>query len=192
MRSSKRVVAILLTPRSEWPVIAREPADAASLFLGYAAVLAAIPAVCLFLGVTMIGRSTSVGTLHVGLVSGLTGAALTYVLSFVFVFVATWIVAALAPTFAGRRSIGHARKLVVYSLTPAWLAGIFYLVPDFGSLFWLGVVYGSYLLWTGLPTLMRTPQNRAPAYILAVAVSLVVLSGIAWFVLIRPLFRFLY
>ena len=51
----ERVKAILLTPKTEWPVIAREPGDVAYLFKNYVAILAAIPAVCGFIGSVISG-----------------------------------------------------------------------------------------------------------------------------------------
>ena len=38
----ERVKAILLTPQTEWPVIAREPGDVSVLFTRYVAILALI------------------------------------------------------------------------------------------------------------------------------------------------------
>ena len=46
MNLVERVKAILLQPKSEWPVIEREPGDAGTLFTNYVAILAAIPPVC--------------------------------------------------------------------------------------------------------------------------------------------------
>jgi len=40
-----RAKAIMLTPKTEWPVIEHEPGDPAYLFSNYVAILAAIPAV---------------------------------------------------------------------------------------------------------------------------------------------------
>src|SRR4051812_16778372 len=50
MNLVERVKAIVLTPRTEWPVIAAEPGDAAYLFRNYVAILAAIPAVAGLIG----------------------------------------------------------------------------------------------------------------------------------------------
>ena len=49
-----RVKAILLTPRTEWPVIEGEPATVASLYTGYIIPLAAIPAVASFIGLSLV------------------------------------------------------------------------------------------------------------------------------------------
>ena len=50
-----RVKGILLTPRTEWEVIDAEPATIKSLYLQYAVILAAIPAVCSFIGGQLVG-----------------------------------------------------------------------------------------------------------------------------------------
>jgi hypothetical protein len=54
-------------------------------------------------------------------------------------------------------------KLSVYSHTPLWLAGIFLLIPGLNFLLILGL-YGLYLMWVGLPTLMRVPNERSLPY----------------------------
>jgi hypothetical protein len=69
----------------------------------------------------------------------------------------------LAPVFGSRRSFEHAFKLVAYSYTPFWLAGIFLLTPGLRFLIVLSV-YGVYLLWKGLPRLMETRRTKVPAF----------------------------
>lgn len=143
----KRVKAILLTPKSEWLVIERESGEPAYLFANYVAILAAIPAVCGFIGSSIIGVSLPiVGTVRVGIVSGIASAVVQYLLAFAMVFVVGLIIDALAPTFNGQKDQPNAMKLAVYSMTPAWLAGIFSLIPGLRGLGILGL-YGLYLLW---------------------------------------------
>src|SRR5215475_16184931 len=55
MNLVERVKAILLTPKEEWPVIDSETGDANYLFTNYVAILAAIPAVCTFIGYAIFG-----------------------------------------------------------------------------------------------------------------------------------------
>ena len=52
---AERVKAILLTPRTEWPVIEQEPDTPPDLFIRYVAILAAIPAISRFVGQSLIG-----------------------------------------------------------------------------------------------------------------------------------------
>ena len=164
----ERVKAILLTPATEWQVIAREGGEPSDLFTHYVAILALIPALARFIGTSLIGGYTPV-------IFGLIGAVFSYVLSFAVVYVVALIIDALAPRFGAQKSFPNALKLAVYSHTPAWLAGIFLLVPGLSFLTILGL-YGFYLLWTGLPSLMRTPREQALPYAAAVVVCALVLA----------------
>jgi hypothetical protein len=78
-----------------------------------------------------------------------------------------------APRFGGQRNFSNALKLSVFSHTPLWLAGIFLLVPGLNFLMILGA-YGVYLLWIGLPLLMRTPREKSLRYaVLVTACALI-------------------
>ena len=78
----ERVKAILLTPKTEWPVIAGEPATTADLYKNYIVVLAAIPAIFGFLKMSLIGVSIPfAGTVRVGVMAGLSNMLVTYALS---------------------------------------------------------------------------------------------------------------
>ena len=50
-----RILNILTKPKEEWPAIANESTDVVTLYKEYVAPLSAIPAICGFLGMTMIG-----------------------------------------------------------------------------------------------------------------------------------------
>jgi hypothetical protein len=171
-----RVRGILLDPQAEWPIIERESGDPSFLFTTYVAVLALIPALAGFIGTVLIGVTVPViGTVRMPLLSGLFHAVFGYVLTFVIVYVVAIIVDALAPTFGGQKNFQNALKLTVYSYTPAWLAGIFLLIPGLRFLTLLSL-YGLYLLYTGLPPLMKAPKDKALMYSLAVVVGALVLT----------------
>ena len=91
------------------------------------------------------------------------------------------LIDALAPRFGGRRNFDSAFKLAVYSYTPVWLAGIFLLAPGLRFLGLTGF-YGAYILWCGLPRLMKTPARRVPPYaavIVAGACALALITAAA-------------
>ncbi len=162
MQLISRATAILATPRTEWPLIEREPAAPFSLFVNYVAILAAIPAVAAFIGKSMIGAYTPI-------LAGLLRALIAYLAMFAVVYLIACVIDLLAPRFGGERNFANALKLAVYAHTPFWLAGIFLLIPGLHFLLVLGL-YGVHLLWTGLPVLMRTPQYRLLPYAMIVAV----------------------
>jgi hypothetical protein len=173
-----RVRDILLTPRSEWRVIEHERGDATYLFLNYVAILAAIPAVAGFIGTSLIGVSVpTAGTVRVPIAAGLVNAVLAYFLSFGITYCVALASNALAPTFGGQQNFGKALKLIVYSFTPAWLAGISIAIPSLQFLGILGL-YAAVLLWIGVPQLMKVPTERATSYaalliVIIIAVALV-------------------
>jgi hypothetical protein len=174
-----RIRAILVDPHAEWERIERESGDAAYLAARYVAPLALVPAVAGFVGGAVVGVTVpEVGTIRVPVFSGLLAASLGYVSSFVVVILLALFIDALAPRFEGRRNFGAALKLAVYSFTPVWLAGIFLLIPGLRFLNLLGL-YGGYLLWTGLPALMKVPKERAPIYACAAVACAVALMAIA-------------
>jgi hypothetical protein len=168
-----RIKAILLTPHTEWPVIAQEKGEASALFIRYVAILALIPALARFIGTALVGWYAPV-------LASFAGALLTYVSGFAIVYGLALIIAGLAPMFGAQKDFAAALKLAAYSFTPVWLAGIFLLVPGLSFLVVLGL-HGVYLLWVGLPILMRAPAEKALPYAAAVTgCALIVMVGVGW------------
>jgi hypothetical protein len=162
-----------LSPSAEWRAIEPESGDAPYLFAHYVAILAAIPPVCTFLRRTLFSWR---GPVHVGFFTSLFGAFVHYIVAFVVVYAMAVIIDGPAPTFSAPRSQENAMKLAVYSMTPAWLAGVFWLIPGLGFLRLLALLYSVYVFWLGLPILMKPPQERLGPYALAVIACGIVLS----------------
>jgi hypothetical protein len=176
MDITERAKAIVLTPKSEWRAIETEPGDPPYLFRSYVAILAAIPAVCGFLGMSIAGtHASALEPYRVSVLGALAAAVVRYILSFVMVYVIAMIADALAPTFGGSKSQSNALKLVVYAMTPIWLVGVFSLVPGLHVLKILGL-YGLYIFWLGTPVLMKAPDEKSVPYAAAVVVCGIVVS----------------
>jgi Yip1 domain len=171
-----RAKNIVLTPRAEWPVIEAEPTGINDIYKNYVVPLALIPAVAGFIGTSIIGASIpGVGTVRIGFFAGLISAILQFALSLALVYVLALIIDALAPTFRGQKNTLAAFKVAAYSMTPTWLAGVFAIIPSISFLSLLGL-YGIYVLYTGLPVLMRVPEEKAFGYTVVVVLSAIVLS----------------
>ena len=173
MNLIQRVQDILLRPIPTWPVIEQEQADVAGIYKSYLIYLAAIPALASFIGMTLIGVGGFGMNIRMPFMWGLTNLVVGYVLSLAMVFVMALIVDALAPTFNGTKNPLNAFKLVAYGATAAFVGGIFSLIPSLGVLGLLAALYSIYLVYTGLPVLMKCPQDKAVAY-----TAVVVLCGI--------------
>lgn len=174
-----RAKRILLSPKSEWPVIAAESPAPAALMTSYVLPLAAIGPLAQFIGLVLIGMSVPfVGTIRIGVLPGLGMMVSTYVLGLAALFVMAWIANVLAPTFGGVKNSAQALKLIAYAYTPAWLAGILGILPWLGILAALASLYGLYLLYLGLPVMMRCPREKSLGYT-ALLVVLGIVAGIA-------------
>lgn len=181
-----RAKGVVLAPKSEWPVIAGETDSVAGLYLRYIIWLAALPAIAGFLKGSIIGIGVPfVGTVRVGIFSGLSNMVMQYGLALLSVYLLALLVNALAPTFGGQKDDVQALKVTAYASTASWLAGVLVLVPWLGSLLAIaGGVYAIYLLYLGLPETMRCPAEKAVPYtavtvIVAIILSLVLGSVIA-------------
>ncbi len=172
-----RVKNILLTPSTEWPVIAAEHSTPSAIYLRYVAPLVAIGVIATFIGQTMIGTSLGpLGMARISVAAGVAHAVVMFGLSFLQVFLISWLVDVLAPTFGGQRNSLAALKLTAYSFTPAWVAALLNIIPMLGIFGILAGLYGLYLLYLGLPVLMRNPAEKSIGYTIVLIICAVVLS----------------
>ena len=176
MNIVERAKAITLNPAATWPVIEAEPHTPQSLFVPYMLVLAAIPAVATFIGMSVVGFGAMGFSMRLPLLSGLSMMVTSYVLSLVVTFAMGWLVSALAPTFGGQASLIQGLKLVVFGTTPVMLAGILGILPALGILSLLAALYCLYLLYLGLPVLMKNPPEKTIPYMVVVALCGIVLG----------------
>jgi hypothetical protein len=167
----ERVKNVLLSPKTEWPVIAQEQTDIATLYTGYIMILAAIPAVFGFLG-NVVFSSLGIGLSFMMMI-------LTYAVALGMVFVIALIIDALAPTFGAQKSQIQALKTVAYANTASWVAGIFLIIPFVGWIIALaGSIYSLVQLYFALPHTMKAPSEKTGGYFAVVLVIAIVLSWI--------------
>jgi len=174
-----------MKPKEEWVKIKGESTSIAQLFTSYAAILAAVPAVAQFIGNGLIGRRVPfVGWVRLPIGSALFQAILYYIFTLVSVYVFGIVINALAPSFGSKQNLPNAMKLAVYSLTPMWIGGIFYIFPFLAFLAWLASLYSLYILYLGFDNpLMDTPKEKVIGYLLVSIVVIVVLSMVVFLVL---------
>ena len=111
----------------------------------------------------------------------ITTAIIQYALGLVMVYVLALIIEALAPSFGGTKDRLKAFKVAAYGSTASWLAGIFAIIPNLAFLSLLGL-YSLYLYYTGLPVLMKVPNDKAFGYVAAVIVSAIVLFFVVGYI----------
>lgn len=174
MNLVERAKGLVMKPREEWGKIAAETHSVQGLYTQYVMILAAIPAVAAFIGFSFIGVSGFGYSYRVPIATGLAQMVLQYLLSLGGVYVMALIIDALAPSFGGEKSFAQAFKVAAFFPTASWLAGVFYLIPALGILAIVGGLYSLYLLYLGLPLLMRSPEDKAVPYTVVVIIAAIV------------------
>jgi hypothetical protein len=173
----ERAKAVCLSPDSEWTTIASEHTEAQALITGYVLPLAGLAAAAQLIGGTLIGRNLGIiGTYRVPLTTGIGIAVASLAFAAVGVVVMSFVIDALAPTFGAQKSREQALKVAVYSATPVWIAGVVQIIPALGILVLIGALYALYLLYLGLPRLMKCPAEKTVAYLGAVIACAIVIG----------------
>ena len=185
------IAGILKDPKNEWALIEEEHYSAKTVFLTQISILAAIPAIALYIGVTQVGWSVA-GQEPVRLVSS--SALGSAVLFYFAMWGAVAFIAAcmhwMEKTYGGEVSLDECLVLTTVTATPLFLSGISFLLP----ILWLNVavagaalVYSVYLLYSGTSRVMKIDEDRAFMFassVLTVAlctlVGMLAASVIAW------------
>ena len=185
------IAGILKDPKNEWALIEEEHYSAKTVFLTQISILAAIPAIALYIGVTQVGWSIAgQEPVRLASASALGSAVLFYFAMWGAVaFIATcmhW----MEKTYGGEVSLDECLVLTTVTATPLFLSGISFLLP----ILWLNVavagaalMYSVYLLYSGTSRVMKIDEDRAFMFassVLTVAlctlVGMLAASVIAW------------
>ena len=178
-----RAKNIIMSPKTEWPVIGAEEASAPQIVTGYVIPLALIPAVAHIIGFGLVGRGM-VTSFTWGIAMGI----ITFIATVAGVYLTAFVVDFLAPNFGSQKNFGRAMQLVAYSYTPAWVAGILYIVPAIGFLTFIAAIYGLYLLYLGFPHTMKTPPDKVVVYMIVSIIVLIIVYVILMAVLTAVVF----
>jgi hypothetical protein len=87
----------------------------------------------------------------------------------------------LAPTFGGQKNDVQALKVAAYASTPWFIAGAFQLIPQLALVRILVSLYTVYLVFSGVPVVMKPAKDQAMGYAIvavlgALVVALIVLA----------------
>jgi hypothetical protein len=191
MNLVERAQKILLQPNQEWPVIEREPTTTAELYTGYIMPLAAIGPVASIIGYSIVGHNYFGVNFKVPIANAIVIAVISYALALGSVYVVALIADTLAPNFNAQRNLNQALKLVAYSFTPGFIGGIFNIIPALAILGALLSLYGLYLLYLGVPVMMKAPPEKAAAYT-GVIIAITIVIMIVIYAIIAAIFNSFY
>lgn len=181
VRIAERVKGILVHPRSTWVTIDAEPTTTAALYVGYIAPLAGLSTLARLIGVAFVGFPVIA---RPPFWTVLVWAALYFVFELLAVDVIAYVIDWLGPALGCPECEGlprhiQALKVAAYARTPLWIAGLVTIIPTLQvTALIVGGIYAVYLLWLGIPELMKAPKHRIPVYALATVVAAAGLYGL--------------
>jgi len=179
----QHMMGVLYHPKKEWSAIRNEHYSTMHVFLSQISILAAIPAVALFIGTTQIGWTlTGSDYVRLSISSALPAAIAFYIAMWVAVGFIAYAVHWMEKTYGGNVNFDECMVLVTFTATPLFIAGLAGLYP----MLWFNVIvglaalsYSIYLLYTGVPEIMQIPEDRAFFFSTSIlTVGLVVLVGL--------------
>jgi len=169
-----RAKNILMTPKTEWTAVAAETTEPMKVFTTYALPLLLIGPIASFVGQQVFGLNAIIATYRPSIGFGITTLVTTLVLAVVQLFLVAFVANFLSKQFNGKENFAAAFRLVAYSMTASWLAGIFGLVPMLAILAIVGL-YSFYLFYLGATPVMGVPEDKAVVYTVVTVVVVAVL-----------------
>ena len=179
----QHMMGMLYHPKTEWGSLRKERYSMHHIFLAQISLLAAIPALSLFIGTTQIGWSIA-GSEYVKLdiASAVPAAIAFYFAMWVAVGFIAGAVHWMEKTYGGNVSFDECLVLTTFTATPLFLSGLAGLYPVLWFNVAVGLValcYCVYLLYVGVPIIMQIPEERAFMFSTSIlTVGLCVLVGL--------------
>jgi Yip1 domain len=177
-----RAKNILISPKTEWDVIARENATIGGLFTGYAIPMSVLPVIGSVVAMGLLGigvgafATLGMGSIGVGMALGM--AAVGLVISLILLYAMSFIVNAVSPNFNGKSDLASATKLMTYASTPSWIGGLIapFLGPVGGVVSIAAIAYVVYLIYTGIRPVMEVPADKVAGFTVVIILIYIVLS----------------
>ena len=150
--------ALTFAGRSMWNVIAEKDASLLNVMLTHTVPLAAIPAICWYIGVTQFGWQVAGDPVRLTPESALPMCILFFLACVAGVLFMGYMVKWMSLTYGDPASLTQGVTLISFTATPFFIAGVIGLYP----ILWLDIIVGIgvacyciYLLYTGVGPIMR-------------------------------------
>jgi len=173
---------LMFAPSKAWQAIADDAPSTGKVLSLHTILLALIPAVCWYIGVTQYGWDVAGETMRLTAESALPMCVMFYFACVGGVVFLGFMVQWMSTTYGDEASLSQGIALISYTATPFFIAGVLGLYP----ILWLDIMLGMavacyciYLLYAGVAPVMRVARERGFLYASAVfAVALVSFVGL--------------
>lgn len=180
----------LLSPRRAFAAVADDPPSGARVFFGTALWLALLPPVFAFVGTTLFGWRLGVEPLLLPPGTALAVSAMYFVLLLAGLLSSAFVAHWMAGTYGADTSYAHSLALMTLVAVPLAIGSVVHLYPNaFFNVMVLvpTLMWSMYLLYRGLPVVLRTDPGRGMlmasaliAYLLVSWVTLLGITAVLW------------
>ncbi len=203
MAMLQHTLGIFTNPDREWQRIRSDSESFLKVYLRHVPLLALIPCIAAYFGVTEVGWSVgNGGVVRLTSQSALLMCIATYIAQLVAVYVLgeyiNWMSRSFGVADEASRRHYEGTALAVYSAIPMMLAGVVLVYPQLWlvvSVYILAACYSVYLIYEGIPILMNIPKERGFIYAssvitvgLVLAVVVMVSTVIVWSAGVGPVY----
>lgn len=203
MKLLSHTIGIFTNPDKEWQAIRADKHSFVQVFLSHVPILALIPCVAAFIGVTKVGFTLGGHVAKLTPASAGMLAVVTYIALLAGIYLVgefiNWMAKAYGVEDDEPTRHYEGTALAVFVTTPVLLAGIVMLYPHLWlvvTVMGLAAVYSVYLLYEGIPILMNMSKDRAFMYASAVLtvglvmmVTVMICSVIIWTMGVGPVYQ---
>lgn len=161
-----RIKNIIASPAEEWEIIKGEATSNKELIINYALPLIVLGGISQFIG----------SSVHFGIGHSAFATILGFIVPIIGIIIASYVINELAQSFNSRKDLNRAFKLVTYSYTPALVAAIVANLSVFLAFAALFGLYGIYLFWIGISSMMETPEEKKLTYVIVSALIIIVVN----------------
>lgn len=190
---------LLTNPDQAWEAIRRESESVTRLYTGHVLLLALIPALAGFIGTSQIGWQIGDGPVtRLSVSSAMSLSVLFYAAMLAGIFILGKFIDFFAATYDAVDRTPRGVTMAAYTATPIFLIGVIAVYPNIWVNMAAGLVaiaYAVYLLYEGLPILMKIPEDRGFMFATAVLtvglvmfVALLAISVVIWSMGIGPIY----
>lgn len=174
------VIGLLIWPKTQWKSIAEKGQFGLGGAMLYILLLASIPALAWYYGATQVGWTVGDGdVIKLTQQSGQILISLFYLTMVASLCAIGYSIHWMASTYGSDSSTSKGIAVAGYTATPLFIAGAIGFIPVFWFALLIAIAavsYAVYLLYLGIPIVMKIPEERGFLFASAViAVCLVIL-----------------
>jgi hypothetical protein len=180
MSTLQRIVGIVLRPRAEWELVAREKATIDGLLRGYILPLSLLAPVATMIGMKFFDAAwdQDIGYM-VPPQDIFTAGATTLFASIVSVFALAGIFVLIAPLYGSSRDYRKALEVATYGAIPVMLAGATLVLPIMAIIGLAGLSHSLYVYWLGVKHVLHVRGSHSSEFVGISMLLLIVASTLA-------------